>query len=272
MDNIASPDAPPLLREDEPGPFSVHNGNGAASAVVVCDHGSNAVPASLHGLGLTERELHLHIAWDIGARNVACMLADALDAPAVLANYSRLVIDCNRRLGHPDSIAKMSDHVEIPGNRDVDAAEAARRADAIFWPYHRKIGSGLAGFAMRGVKPAIISIHSFTAVLAGQRRPWQIGVLWDQDDRMAAPMVDALRRDTSLVVGENEPYSGRARYGYSVEVHATECGLPNVLVELREDTVADEDCQRRMAALLTDCLRPILADPALYARWEGEPA
>jgi predicted N-formylglutamate amidohydrolase len=271
MDDIAShPSAPPpLLGGDDPAPVSVHNGNGKARAVIVCDHGSNAVPRALHGLGLTERELHLHIAWDIGAASVTRLLADALDAPAVLANYSRLVIDCNRRPGHPESIARVSDHVAIPGNEAADEAEAARRADAIFWPYHRKIGAGLAGFAMRGEIPAIISIHSFTAVLGGETRPWQIGVLWEDDDRMAVPLVAALRRDGSLTVGENQPYSGKARYGYSIEVHATECGLPNVLVELREDMVASAEGQARTAALLADALRPVLADPALYARWGG---
>jgi predicted N-formylglutamate amidohydrolase len=255
-----------LLGPDDPPPVSVHNGNGAAPALLVCDHGSNAVPASLHGLGLTERELGLHIAWDIGAASVTRLLAEALDAPAVLANYSRLVIDCNRRPGHPTSIATESDGIVVPGNADLSAEEVRRRADAIFWPYHRKIGAGLAGFALRDALPAIVSLHSFTATLGGVRRPWQIGVLWDEDDRIARPLIAALR-ERGLEVGDNQPYSGRMRFGYSVEVHATECGLPNVLVELREDLVFDEDGQRRTAALLADALRPILGDPALYARW-----
>jgi predicted N-formylglutamate amidohydrolase len=267
MHELSSPDAP-LIGADDPAPVSVHNGNGRASVLVLCDHGSNAVPKALRGLGLTERELHLHIAWDVGAAAVTKRLADALDAPAVLANYSRLVVDCNRQLDHPTSIASESDGVRIPANIAVTEAEARRRAEAIFWPYHRKIGAGLAGFAVRGVLPAIVSVHSFTATLGGRKRPWQVGVLWDHDDRIAAPLIAALR-DAGLEVGDNHPYSGRMRFGYSIEVHATECGLPNVLVELREDMVADEDGQARMAAALADALRPVLADPALYARWEG---
>lgn len=265
MHDIARP-LPPLLGPDDPAPVSIVNGTGAAPVLLVCDHGSNAVPAALRGLGLTERELGLHIAWDIGAAPVTRLLAEALDAPAVLANYSRLVIDCNRRPGHPTSIAVESDGVVVPGNADLTEAEARRRAEAIFWPYHRKIGSGLAGFALRGVLPAIVSLHSFTTTLGGAGRPWQIGVLWDEDDRIARPLIAALR-DRGLAVGDNQPYSGRMRFGYSVEVHAAECGLPNVLIELREDLVFDGDGQRRAAALLADALRPILAEPALYARW-----
>lgn len=254
----------PLLGPDDPAPFSIENSNGAASVLLVCDHAANAVPAALHGLGLTERELNLHIAHDKGAAEVTRRLAKTLDAPAVFAGYSRLVIDCNRRPGHPSSILHVSDGIEIPGNRDVDAVEAARRADACFWPYHRKIGAGIAGFALRGVKPAVISMHSFTPVMAGAPRPWEIGVLWDHDARIAGPLIEALAARGDLTVGDNLPYSGRQRFGYSIEVHATETGLPNVLIELREDVVADDTGATHMARVLTKALTPILNDPGLY--------
>ncbi len=254
----------PLLGPDEPAPFSVENPNGAASVLLVCDHASNAVPAALHGLGLTERELHLHIAYDKGAAMVTRLLAVSLDAPAVLAGYSRLVIDYNRRPGHPSSILHVSDGIGISGNIDVSPNQAARRADGCFWPYHRKIGAGIAGFALRGIKPAIISLHSFTPTMAGTPRPWEVGILWDHDARMASPLIEALSARGDLHVGDNLPYSGRQRFGYSVEVHATETGLPNVLIEVREDLVADSAGAGRMAGILTDALRPILADPKLY--------
>ncbi|MHA1107980.1 MAG: N-formylglutamate amidohydrolase [Alphaproteobacteria bacterium] len=263
MQNLAAQDLA-LLGPDDPAPFSVENPNGAAAILLVCDHASNAVPAALHGLGLTERELHLHIAHDKGASMVTRLLAQSLDAPAVLSGYSRLVIDCNRRPGHPSSILQVSDGIEISGNIDVGPAEAARRAEAFFWPYHRKIGTGIAGFALSGIKPAIISLHSFTPTMAGAPRPWEVGVLWDHDARMAGPLIEALSARGDLSVGDNLPYSGRQRFGYSVEVHATETGLPNVLIEMREDLVADDDGAGRMAAILTDALRPILADPQLY--------
>ncbi len=263
MHNVVEQDTP-LLGSDDPAPFTIENPNGAASVLLVCDHASNAVPASLHGLGLTERELNLHIAHDKGAAVVTRRLAETLDAPAVLAGYSRLVVDCNRRPEHPSSIPNISDGVEITGNRDIDSFEAARRADACFWPYHRKIGAGIAGFALRGAKPAIISMHSFTPTLAGTPRPWEIGILWDHDARIAGPLIEALSVQGSLNVGDNLPYSGRQRFGYSIEVHATETGLPNVLIEMREDLVADDAAADRMAIIITKALTPILADPGLY--------
>lgn len=263
MDQSPS-DMTPLLGEADVAPVTIVNAQGRAQTILLCDHAANAVPSALHGLGLAARDLVRHIAWDIGAAAVVRRLSARLDAPAVLSGFSRLVIDCNRRPGTPASIVMVSDGVEIPGNRDVAPQDALRRAEACFWPYHRRIGAGIAGFAMRGQVPAIVSIHSFTPVLGGVRRPWQVGVLWDRDARIAGPLIETLRRRGDLVVGDNEPYSGRTGFGYSIEVHAIETGLPNVLIELREDLIADEDGQTRMADLVADALAPILADPGLY--------
>lgn len=249
-----------LLAQSDPPPVRVVNPDGARAALLVCDHASNAVPAALHGLGLPERELHRHIAQDIGAAEVTKRLAALLDAPAVLTGFSRLVVDCNRPLDHPESIIAVSDGVEIPGNRDLAEADRRARIDSCFWPYHRRIGAGLAGFAMRGIRPAIISMHCFTPVLDGIVRPWHIGVLWDEDDRIAGPLLAGLRTCDGLVVGDNQPYSGRQHYGYTVEAHATETGLANVLIEIREDKAADEDAQARVAGLLAGILAPILDD------------
>jgi len=263
MHNVVEQDAP-LLGPDDPPPFTVENAHGAAAVLLVCDHATNAVPAALMGLGLTERELNLHIAHDKGAANVTKRLANLLDAPAVMSGFSRLVIDCNRRPGHPSSILHVSDGVEIPANREVGPDEAARRADACFWPYHRAIGAGITGFALRDIKPAIISMHSFTPALAGIARPWEIGILWDHDARIAGPLIESLTARGEFIVGDNLPYSGRQRFGYSIEVHATETGLPNVLIEMREDVIADDAGVVRMADKLAEALTPILADPGLY--------
>lgn len=259
----------PLLGPDDPPPVTVVNPMGSGPVLLICDHASNAVPRSLQGLGLTERDLQRHIAYDIGSAEITRMLAEALDAPAVLAGYSRLVIDCNRDPGHPDSIMRESDGVTVPGNANVSPAEARERAAACFWPYHRRIGSGIAAFAQRGIGPAVVAIHGFTPVLAGAARPWHIGVLWGEDGRIAVPLIEALRRRTDMRIGDNQPYSGRLHYGYSISVHAGETGLPNVLLELREDVVASEDDRKRTAALLADVLRPILLDPELSRQGEG---
>jgi predicted N-formylglutamate amidohydrolase len=218
----------PLLGPDDPAPVSIVNPTGSAPVLLICDHASNAVPAALHGLGLIERDLHRHIAYDIGA-----------------AEVTRL------------------------SNAHISPEEIRSRTEACFWPYHRRIGSGLAGFAMRGQRPAVIAIHAYTPVLGGIQRPWHIGVLWGDDARISGPLIMALRAHESLVVGDNEPYSGRLQYGYSMDVHAGETGLPHVLIELREDLVATSEDQERTAVLLVDALTPILADTALYLAEEG---
>lgn len=256
--------AEPLLGPHDPPAVIVENPDGGAPVLVVCDHASNVIPASLHGLGLTERELHLHIAFDIGAADLARCLAQHLDAPAVFSGYSRLVIDCNRQIGHESSIVTMSDSIEIPGNIDLDTDQVMQRREEIFWSYHQKIGAGIAGFAARGIKPAILSVHSFTKVFAGEERPWQVGVLWDRDSRISAPFIEALKLRGDLEVGDNLPYSGRQHFGYSIETHAIETGLPNVLIEVREDIVCEPDGAERMAEILTHALEPILADSGLY--------
>lgn len=266
MDDVRSRENTLLVPED-PAPVTVLSESSAAPFVFLCDHASNAIPARLHGLGLLERDLNRHIARDIGAAEMTRRLAERFGAPAVLSGFSRLVIDCNRQLGHPSSILTVSDGVEIPGNEDVGADEAAARAHACFWPYHRQIGQLMDTVLARGTCPAIVSIHSFTPVLGGEFRPWHIGVLWDEDDRMSAPLIEALRGGGEIEVGDNEPYSGRARFGYSIEEHATGTGYPGVLIEVREDLIAAPGDARRMADVLGDALAPILTDSRLYRKW-----
>ncbi len=263
MDQRAPYDTPLLGAGDGP-PFEIVNPEGKAPVVLICDHAANAVPKSLAGLGLGRDELNRHIGWDAGAAELARLLADRLDAPAVLAGYSRLVIDCNRKLGHETSIPAMSDGTAIPGNRNVTTDGVARRADAIFHPFHRAVEEVIAAVRARGPAPAIMAIHSFTPEMEGVPRPWHISVLWDKDPRIPIPLMAALRRRDGLVVGDNEPYSGREHYGYSTEVHATAAGLPNALIEVREDQIRTADGIARYAGILCDALAGVLADPDLY--------
>ncbi len=266
MDDVRSRDQT-LLSPDDPAPVTVLNETSTAPFLFLCDHASNAVPARLQGLGLLERDLNRHIAHDIGAAEMTRRLAERFNAPAVLSGYSRLVIDCNRQLGHPSSILMVSDGVEIPGNQDVGADAAEARAEACFWPYHRRIGQLMDAVLARHTCPAIVSIHSFTPILGGEFRPWHIGVLWDEDDRMSAPLIETLRGNGEVEVGDNEPYSGRARFGYSIEQHATATGDPGVLIEVREDLIATPQDARRIGDVLGDALAPILADSGLFRRW-----
>jgi predicted N-formylglutamate amidohydrolase len=255
---------PELLTATDPPPVEHVNAGGKAPVLITCDHASRRVPRSLHNLGLDAESLKLHIGWDIGAADVSRGLAKWLDAPALLAGYSRLVIDCNRDLDDPTSMPAMSDGVPVPGNRDLSPTARAQRVESLFKPYHRAVETALDGFAVRGVHPAVLSVHSFTPVMNGVARPWHVGILWDKDPRMAVPMLAALRREAGLVVGDNEPYSAREPAGYTVRTHAEKRGLPHLNVELRQDLLATDAGTAEWAERLARVLTPILEDPALY--------
>lgn len=251
--------APALLGPDDPPAFTVVNAQGKAPVLLVCDHARHAVPRALGRLGLEERHLLQHIGWDIGAEAVTRLLAARLDAPAVLSGYSRLVIDCNRRPEDPSSIPEVSDGIPIPGNAGLSPLRRASRRAACFAPYHAAIAESLAGFARRGVDPVILSIHSFTPVMAGFARPWHVGVLWDEDPRFAVPLLRALEAaDPERVVGENEPYSARHPVGYTMRAHATARGLADAMVEIRQDLIETRAGAEIWAEILASVVVPIL--------------
>lgn len=244
-----------LLAADEPAAFEIVNADGAGTAILVCDHASNRIPRRLEALGLGTAALAGHIAWDPGAANVARQLSDLLDAPLVLSGYSRLVIDCNRPPGSPESIPAQSDGVPVPGNRMLTPRERAARIEALFGPYHRAIGAMLDGRADR--PSVLLSIHSFTAVLAGQPRPWDIGFAYGRDRRFAALILDAMSRDACIVVGDNQPYSIEDAFDHSIPVHGEKRGLPHVLVEIRQDRIAMPEDAAAWAARLAAGFRDV---------------
>ncbi len=226
----------PLLGEGDPLAFEIVNPDGAGRAILIADHAGRAIPRSLGSLGLDATDLARHIAWDIGIGDVTRSLARHLDAPAVLAPYSRLVIDPNRRLGDPTSIAQGSDGVAIPGNRGLDPRARQARAREIFEPYHAAVARLIESRRRARLDPALISMHSFTPVMNGFERPWQIGILWNRDGRLPVPLLRRLAA-TGLCVGDNEPYSGRDEHGYSIYVHGQDIGLAHVLIEIRQDLI-----------------------------------
>ncbi len=262
--NVDSSSRPPLIGDADPPPVEVINESAAAPVVLVCDHASKAVPGSLGDLGLGADLLDHHIGWDRGAAAVTRLLSERLDAPAVLGGYSRLVIDCNRMLGHETSIAVASDGIVIPGNAGISPTGAARRADAIFHPYHGAVGRIIAGIRLKGPAPAVLAIHSFTPEMDGIARPWQVSVLWGSDPRIPKPLLAALGARDGLVVGDNVPYSGREQYGHTIEVHAAAAGLANAMIEIRADLVRDDAGIARIADIIGGSLEGVLADPALY--------
>ncbi len=254
----------PLLGPSDPPPFEFVDRRDMTRCLVVADHAGNAVPASLQGLGLARGVFNKHIALDIGSRATAMLLAERLGASLVLGNYSRLVVDLNRDLDDPTAFIPESDGVVIPGNRNLGIDEKRRRADAIFRPYHTAVDNLIDDLLVKGTVPVMISMHSFTPVLENQRRPWHIGVLWDKDPRIALPLLEKLRQDRELVVGDNEPYSGHHQADYTVDHHAEGRGLANVSIEIRQDLLHDMAGVERWSALLVDALTEILADETLY--------
>jgi len=216
-------------------PFESINELGQAGVLLVCDHASNALPASYGTLGLDSEHLDRHIAFDIGAADVTRRMSRSLDAPAVLSGYSRLLIDCNRQPGHSMSIPEISDNIEIPLNRALSEEEVARRQAKYFKPFHGAVERSLENFSSRGVVPAYVAMHSFTPTMNGYERPWHVGILWNKDPRIAEPLIEILSAWSGIVVGENQPYSGRDSEGYSIHTHGGDRGIPNVLIEVRQD-------------------------------------
>ncbi len=220
---------------------------GAGRFVLFCDHASNNIPADFENLGLPAAELARHIAWDIGAAGVTAALSEILDAPAILCNTSRLVIDCNRQLNTADLIPEISDGTVIPGNLHLSETAREIRIERWFHPYHNAIESVLLEREARGVQTIAVSIHSMTASLAGKPRPWQITISSHLDRRMAEPVLTALRRSGDIVVGDNQPYDVNPTVDYSIPFHALRSMLPHLQAEFRQNEILDATTQYRWA-------------------------
>lgn len=231
----------------------------STQALVLCDHASNAIPPEFASLGLPQSQLGRHIAYDIGAAWLSRRLAARLGSPALLSTFSRLLIDPNRGRDDPTLVMQLSDGAIVPGNANIPEAAINDRIARFYAPYDDAIAAHVGSAITRGLPPAIISVHSFTPQWRGQVRPWHIGLLWDRDERLVAPLFAALRAEPDLVVGDNEPYAGWLE-GDMIDRHATRHGLPNVLIELRQDLIDTQDKAEAWADRLAGLLAPILAD------------
>jgi predicted N-formylglutamate amidohydrolase len=250
---------PPLLGPADPPPFSVHNPAGTAPLLLLCDHASNAVPVALGDLGIAASELDRHIGWDPGALDTAIELAGILDAPLVASGFSRLVIDCNRWPGGEGSTPEISDGTRIPANHALSKEQIDARADACFWPYHREVDRQLDRLTGGGRKVCLLVMHSFTPEMQGFRRPWHVGVLWNDDPRLPGPLLAELRRDSALVVGDNEPYSARDPYEYTLANHARPHAIPYCSLEVRQDLIAAPGDARAWGRKLAPPIRAAVA-------------
>jgi predicted N-formylglutamate amidohydrolase len=241
--------------------FDIQRGSNTTPILVVCDHATNLLPPGYGMLGLDDIQLNRHIGYDIGALGVARELGRLLGATVIWSRFTRLLIDPNRGEDDPTLIMQLSDGAIVPGNARMDAEEREHRISAFHAPYHQAIEAEIGAMLARGLVPAFVPIHSYTDTWRGVPRKWHAAVLWDQDPRLAAPLMRELRERTGFEIGDNTPYTGRLEND-TVHRHATLRGLPNALVEVRQDQIREAKGQQEWARILADCLKAIFADPA----------
>jgi predicted N-formylglutamate amidohydrolase len=246
--SLESGGAPSLLAEKQDVPPVHENNTGSASPwFLTCDHYGREIPIGLGDLGLPESERARHIAWDVGIAGVADRLANHLGAHLIAQRYSRLVIDCNRPPSAPTSIPGVSEATIIPGNQGLSGEAAAVRRQAIFDPYHARIADVIERRQRDQVPTLLVSLHSFTPVYAGCVRPWHIGTLYQRDTRLPALLLEMLRGEADLVVGDNEPYAVSDETDYTIPVHAEARGLIHTGIEIRQDLIAEPAGQQHWA-------------------------
>lgn len=207
-------------------------------------------------MGLDPFARRCHLAIDIGAGPLTESLAESLGVTAVVQNYSRLIVDCNRQLMDPSAFLEYGDGILVPGNRNLHQQDKDLRASALYWPYHCAIDEQVQRLRKAGPAPAFIAIHSFTPVLNGESRAWQIGVLWDKDKRVKQMFLEGFR-DAGYYVGDNEPYSGKAPQDFTIDHHAEEIGLPHVGLEIRQDLIDDEEGVAQIAGVMRKIISSI---------------
>lgn len=256
-----------VLGPADPAPFRIEPATGRPDLLIVCDHASNAVPERLERMGLGAERFGEHIAVDVGAEGVARGMAARLGAAFICGGYSRLVVDLNRSARDASAIPAISDGVLIPANIGIGAGQREARFREIHTPYHAAISAYLESRLRSGHVPAVIAIHSFTPVVSRFRRPWHAGVLWDDDGRIAIPLLAGLRDERGLVIGDNEPYSGRHTADYTLDLHAQAAGLAHVAIELRQDLIATPDGERLWSDRIVRILERFVDDARLYARF-----
>ena len=254
-----------LLEPDEPPPVVVERAAGTSPYVLVSDHAGRRLPRAAGTLGLEPADLERHIAYDIGIEPVARTVASALDAPFVAQTYSRLVIDCNRPTHVASSIPAISETTEVPGNREIGDGARQARIDALFKPYHDAIATILDARARAGRPTVLIAMHSFTPVYMGASRPWEIGLLYNRDPRVARHAIDLLAHDDALTVGDNQPYKVDDATDYTLPVHGERRRLLHAGFEIRQDLIGEAAGQEQWTERLTalfEAMLPLLVGAA----------
>ncbi|GAB4355117.1 MAG: N-formylglutamate amidohydrolase [Gammaproteobacteria bacterium] len=243
----------------------VINAAGAAPLVLVCEHATNHIPAEFGNLGLDAAALESHIAWDPGALAVARRMSKRLDAPLVVPGVSRLLHDVNRPAASESACPATSEIYEIPGNRNLTEAERQKRAERFYFPFHRRLESIIEGKLQRHPTVALVTIHSFVPVFHGAERTMDLGIIHDADGRIADRLLE-MGEAISMRVARNAPYGPGDGVTHTLAKHAVSRGLPNVMLEIRNDLIATEAGQERLAAILSQRVREALSE--LIPAWE----
>ncbi|MFB9151605.1 N-formylglutamate amidohydrolase [Roseovarius ramblicola] len=241
--------------------FEILSAGGTGPAVIVCEHASNHIPAEYHGLGLSEDARQSHAAWDPGAEAVARRVAMALDAPMISGRISRLVHDCNRPPGAPGAMPERTEFIEVPGNVGLDATERAARVRQVYDPFTRALTNLLDRRRKAGHRFALVTIHSFTPTWLGRPRDVEIGILHDDDSRLADAILARGADISERRIERNAPYGPADGVTHTLRLHGVAGGLPNVMIELRNDLIATPADQDGAARELLDLLCPALAGP-----------
>jgi predicted N-formylglutamate amidohydrolase len=247
-----------MLLSHEPEPVGVINEAGGSPFFLVCEHAGRRLPRALGGLGLPPEALATHIAWDIGAGALAVMLSAVLDATLVVQHYSRLVIDCNRPPLSAESIPEKSEQTIIRGNMGLSEAQKHERVAGFFTPFHDRISALLAGRRRAGRPTVLVSLHSFSPVYDGFRRPWHAGAQYNRHPDFSNRINALLGQDENLCVGDNQPYPVNNATHYTIPVHGEKGGFVHTMIEIRNDQLGDEAGQRRWAGRLGGVLTQAL--------------
>lgn len=251
-----------LLDIDEVAPLSIENANGSSGIVLLCEHGGNLIPAALGTLGLNAQQRRMHIAWDIGALQLAKCLSTLLDAPLLHQPYSRLVCDCNRNISVDTFIPDRSENVNVSGNKGLSQEDREARIEAIWRPFHNGVRAFLDNYQQQYPKLAVIAIHSFTPVYLGVARPMEIGLLCDQSSVLTSEIFKRLVPTFGTRVRVNEPYFMSRESDYTIPVHGEDRGVPCALIEVRNDLIStpatQEEKARQLSPIIIDSVKAVI--------------
>lgn len=255
-----------LIAPNDPRPVGTRHADSPSPVVFICEHAGNLLPRRCADLGISERDLTRHIAWDVGAFRVAELLSERFQAPLIWQRYSRLVIDCNRHLGAPSLIPEMSEATPVPGNHRLFQSERLARIAEIWQPFQDEVAALLQRRSARGLPTLLIAMHSFTPIYLGRARPWHIGFLPGAITWPSQALHDALKTDRALTVALDQPYR-IDEHDQTIPVHGDARQIPSTLVEIRNDLIADEEGCRAWSGRLGDAIEAVLetVSPAVPA-------